>query len=157
MAADGTFTLTNASYAMGASSVGGSWTGSGTKVYVDATSASLPAGVLEELLPDGEPVTVSGGKWKFAKAAKVGIDKKTGEVVADTSKGSNVSGLKLTYTPKTGFFKGSFNAYALDTVGGKKKLKKYTVNVSGVVVDGVGHGQATCKKPASGPWPVAVR
>ena len=39
----------------------------------------------------------------------------------------------------------------------KKKLKKYTANVTGVVVDGKGFGQALVKKPAFGPWSVTVR
>ena len=34
-------------------------------------------------------------------------------------------------------------------VGKATKLKKHTVNVTGVVVDGVGYGVATCKKPAA--------
>ena len=38
----------------------------------------------------------------------------------------------------------------------KKKLKKYKAKVTGVVVDGVGYGQATMKKPAGGPWIVTV-
>ena len=49
-------------------------------------------------------------------------------------------------------------AYALEPASnGKMKLKKYTVNVTGFVVDGKGYGQATCKKPAGGPWAVTVR
>ena len=38
----------------------------------------------------------------------------------------------------------------------KTKLKKYTVKVTGVVVDGVGHGVATYKKPAVS-WIVKVQ
>jgi hypothetical protein len=41
-------------------------------------------------------------------------------------------------------FKGSFKVFALQA----GKLKKFTMNVSGVVVDGVGYGYATCKRPA---------
>ena len=67
-------------------------------------------------------------RWKFAKVAGV----------------------------KKGTFKGSFKVYALKGAGKARKLKKYTVNVSGVVVDGVGYGTATCKKPAVA-WPVTVR
>ena len=151
--------------------VGGSATGTGTKVYVDATSASLPAGVLEELLPDGEPVVASGGKWKFAKAASVKwakpkkgaarpeiYDEASGKgLVVNTSAGkTNLSGLKLTYTPKKGTFKGSFKVYALEGSGKATKLKKYTVKVSGVVVGGFGYGTATCKKPAMS-WAVTVK
>ena len=102
------------------------------------------------------------GRWKFAKNASVkwAKDRETKEygLVVDTSKGkANLSSLKLTYASKTGVFKGSFKAYALETANGRTKLKKYTVSVIGFVVDGEGSGEATCKKPAGGPWPVTVR
>ena len=78
-------------------------------------------------------------------------------LIVDTSRGrTNLSGLKLTYTPKKGTFKGSFKVYALETAGNGVKLKKYTVNVTGLVVDGVGRGMATCRKPAAS-WSVTVR
>ena len=151
--------------------VGGNWSKGGTKVYVDATRTSLPAGALEDLLPAGEPVTASGGKWKFAKAASVKwakpkkgaalperYDAESGKgLVVDTSAGkTNLSAMKLTYTPKKGTFKGSFKVYALEGEGKATKLKKYTVKVSGVVVDGVGYGTATCKAPAVS-WTVTVK
>ena len=153
--------------------VGGNWTGRNATVAVDATDFSMFAGtVLEAFLPDGEQATVKGGKWKFSKAAGVRwarpkrgaalpetYDAKSGKgLIVDTSAGkTNLSGLKLTYTPKTGLFKGSFKVYALeDLSSGKKKLKKYTANVTGVVVDGIGVGQATIKKPTAGPWLVTV-
>ena len=131
--------------------VGGNWTRTDAKVYVDA--ANLPAGTIEELLPDGESVLAKGGKWAFNKGASVKLSKDKSKAEWDTSGGkSNLSSMKLTYTPKTGLFKGSFKAYALESA----KLKKYTANVTGVVVDGKGYGQATIKKPASGPWAVTV-
>ena len=151
--------------------VGGNWSKGSAKVYVDAASASLPAGTLEDLLPVGEPVVAAGGKWKFAKAAVVKwskpkkgtalpeiYDEASGKgLVVDTSGDkTNLSGLKLTYTPKKGTFKGSFKVYALEGAGKSTKLKKCTVKVSGVVVDGVGCGTATCKNPAAS-WPVTVR
>ena len=46
--------------------------------------------------------------------------------------------------------------YALEGAGKATKLKKYTVNVSGVVVGGVGYGTATCKRPAVN-WAVTVK
>ena len=101
---------------------------------------------------------MSGGKWKFGKAASVKM--KDGELLVDTGKKgekTNLSGLKLKYAPKTGLFKGSFKAFATETAKGKTALRKYTVNVSGAVVNGVGCGQATCKKPTSPPCPVEVR
>ena len=142
--------------------VGGDWTGRGATVTVEADDLSMFAGeVLEDLLPNDEQATASGGKWSFAKAAGVkwakpkGATEKT--LIVDTSKGkTNLSGIKLTYTPKKGTFKGSFKVYALEGAGAKTKLKKYTVKVNGVVVGGVGYGVATCKKPALR-WSVSVR
>ena len=142
MAADGTFTLKNGNYSMAEKNVGGNWSKAGARVYVAATGAALPDGTIEDLLPDGEMVIPKGGKWSFAKAAgvKYAKDKKTKEssLVIDTKKGTNRSAMKLSYTPKTGIFKGSFKVYAIQ--GGK--LKKFTVKVIGVVVDGKGAGDA---------------
>ena len=158
-------------YHVQSADVGGSWSKGGAKVYVDATSASLPAGALDELLPAGVPVTASGGKWKFAKAASVKwakpkkgaavperYDAESGKgLVVDTSAGkTNLSAMKLTYTPKKGTFKGSFKVYALEGAGAKTKLKTYTVNVSGVVVGGVGYGKASCKNFEAN-WTVTVK
>ena len=46
--------------------------------------------------------------------------------------------------------------YALIGSGSATKLKKYTVSVTGLVVDGQGSGKATCKNPVLS-WPVTVR
>ncbi len=153
--------------------VGGNWTRADARVYVDGAlgERALPEGTVAELLPDGESVVASGGKWKFAKAASVKwakpkqgatlperYDAESGKgLVVDTSGDkTNLSAMKLTYTPKKGTFKGSFKVYALEGSGKATKLKKYTVNVSGVVVGGVGYGTATCKKPAVS-WSVTVK
>ena len=129
-------------------------------VHVAATG-DLPEGTIEELLPDGEPVIPKGGKWSFCKNATVkwARDRETKEyglVVDDKNGKTNRSSMKLTYTPKTGIFKGTFKVYALEGPDGKKKLKKYSVNVIGFVVDGRGTGEATCKRPKLGPWTVTV-
>ena len=89
---------------------------------------------------------------KYAKDKTTGKYRLVG--LGESSK-PNVSGLKLTYTAKTGVFKGTFKLYTT-TGGDKPKLKKFTVNVIGFVVDGVGYGTATLKKPAGGPWTVTV-
>ena len=152
--------------------VGGSWAGSGATVSVEISDTSMFAGkVLAGLLPQDVQAAAGGGKWKFAKAASVRWTKpKNGAVlpeiydevsgkglVVDTSKGKEcLSALKLNYTPKKGSFKGSFKVYALEGEGAATKLKKYTVKVNGIVVDGVGYGMATCNKPAAS-WPVTVR
>ena len=75
-------------------------------------------------------------------------------VACDCTDGNRI-GLALNYTPWQGLFRGSFKAYAVRE-DGKKGFKSYRVNVSGIVVDGRGYGQATCKKPAGGPWAVTV-
>ena len=152
--------------------VGGAWTASSATVDVAIDSVSMFSGmVIDSLLPAGEVATVSKGKWSFAKAASVKwakpkkdaalpeiYDEASGKgLIIDVAKGkTNLSGLKLTYTPKTGMFKGSFKVYALQGEGKQRKLKSYTVNVNGAVVGGVGYGMATCKKPALA-WPVTVR
>ena len=159
------------SYHVQSGAVGGNWTKGSAIATVEAGNLSMFAGtVLSDLLPDGEKAEVSGGKWKFAKAAAVKwakpkkgaqppeiFDAESGKgLVVDGRKGkTNLSGLKLTYTPKKGTFKGSFKVYALEGSGKATKLKKYTMNVTGVVVDGVGYGVVICKKPAAR-WAVTV-
>ena len=114
--------------------------------------------LLEAALPTNVPVHVSGGtKWSCDKAASLKY-KKFGSAhrLTGLDGAANSAGLKLTYTAKTGVFKGSYRLYA--TSGGEKpKLKKFTVNVIGFVVDGEGMGEATMKKPAAGPWSVTVK
>ena len=115
--------------------------------------------LVEDALPENVPVAVSGTKWAVVdKALTLKYQKIKEDCVVRYElpiPDGNVSGLKLKHTAKTGVFNGSFKMYA--TKGGEKpKLKKYTVNVVGFVVDGVGYGQATMKKPAAGPWFVTV-
>ena len=152
--------------------VGGKWAGKAASVSVAVGDVSKFSGtMLRELLPDVESASVKNGKWAFAKSAGVKwakpkrgasrseyYDEASGkDLIVDTAKGkTNLSGLKLTYTPKAGTFKGSFKVYALQGTGTSRRLKSYTVNVTGVVVNGVGYGTAMCKKPAAGPWPVTV-
>ena len=163
-------------YHVQSANVGGDWSKGGTKVYVAtserlAGTLALPEGTIEELLPDGESVIQKNGKWSFAKAASVKWAKpKQGAALperydAESGKGllvdtsgdkTNLSAMKLTYTPKKGTFKGSFKVYALEGAGKATKLKKYTIKVSGVVVGGVGYGTATCKTPAVS-WSVTVK
>ncbi len=113
----------------------------------------------------GKPVTAKIIQYRPGKPAPLCcIDEDSSyyylNVACDCNMESNLSSLKLTYTPKTGLFKGSFMIYATDkdpyAANVKAKLKKYKAVVSGVVVNGVGFGQASVKKPASGPWPVVI-
>jgi hypothetical protein len=119
----------------------------GAKFGIDAEAFSARWGQRAlPYLPDGVLVTQSGAKWTLPKAGKVAYQR--GGTDVDTSKlGENPSALKLTYTAKTGAFKGSFKAYA--DVNGKPKGAM--VNVTGVLVDGVGYGAATVKGGVSLP------
>ena len=157
---DGTFSLTNASYAMGKATVGGTLkSGSRGTFRLEGFNLAVPGELLGNLLPYEVSFGIAGTRWQFAKTAAVKWvkDRSTGEsvLVADSD---NPSSLKLSYVAKTGVFKGSFKAYALETVaGGKKNLKKYTVNVIGIVADGIGQGEASCRRPSAGPWKVTVK
>ena len=136
-------------------SVGGTWAGSSGTVCVDfSVGFAGIAGVVETVLLPTNVTFIVGrnGKWAFDKAAPVKIDRYGALQVGSGTLGA----LKLTYTSKTGLFKGSFKLYAVETTSaGKNKLRKYTVKVSGVVVDGHGDGQAVLNRPAN-QWKVTV-
>ena len=114
-----------------------------------ALAAVLP-GLLAGQLPDGLAVT-GGAKWSVAKPGRVVFAKGTQEVDAEKA-GENPAGLRLTWRARAGSFKGSFKAYAVED----GRIRAYAVNVAGVLVDGVGYGTATLKKPAC-TFPVTVR
>lgn len=141
-------------YTLESAVVGGEHSKSAYFGFVDQLPASINGGMVNaDFLPEGEPVTMSGKKWKLAAAAavKYAKDRATGAygwVVNNgkiNAKKTNLSGLKLTYTSKTGLFKGSFKVYTL--VG--TKMKKVSVSVNGLVVGGNGYGAATVKKGGS--------
>ena len=141
--------------------VGGDWAKANVNVHVDIGDLSVFSGkVVADLLPYDETLPGLGAKWGSVKAASVKwakvkegfeplvFDEASGKgLVVDTSRGTNLSALKLVYTPKKGTFKGSFKIYELQGESPSIKLKKYTIKVYGVVVGGVGHGLAVCKKP----------
>ena len=59
---------------------------------------------------------------------------------------TNLSGLKLSYKPKTGEFNGSYVIQSIDVANPESpKLKKTKVAVNGVVIDGLGYGTAVIK------------
>ena len=115
----------------------------------DAVSDLLGDDTFVEFLPEESVALVDGKKLVVADGAKPGKivwDKKEEDIDWDKSKidGYNVSGLKLSYTAKTGAFKGSFKAFALV----KGKVKAFTFKVTGVILNGCGYGTATYKKSA---------
>ena len=141
--------------------VGGTWPHEHARFAVDfeAGSAPLPAGTFVDLLPTGDgavPVLSEGGRWRVAKAATVKWAAPKGEtdkrLVVDGD--GNLSALKISYSPKSGTFKGSFKVYALETSGAKAKLKKLAAKVNGFVASGTGYGTAEVKKV--GDYPVSV-
>ena len=112
------------------------------------------ATVLSDYLPKAVKTTFDQRKFTIAKANTIKVDKtgtatRTGAGRAGVT--DNDAGLKLTYTVKTGAFKGSFTVFTL--VNGKLKKVKATVN--GVFVKGVGYGSALIKNV--GAFPVTVR
>ena len=140
--------------------VGGEMTKQAAFTFPEGFARELPGGVVTaSFLPENEPVAMAGRRWNLAGAAKIAYrkDRATGLFgwtvnggKADSPK-TNLSGLKLQYAPKQGTFKGSFTAYLLRD----DHLRKASVKVTGVVVGGVGYGQAAVLKAE--PWPVLVK
>ena len=87
--------------------------------------------VLKEYLPVTLAVSCDGKKLTPPKAGKVVNRRGTIQVSAGGE--GNPSGLKLSFTPRTGQIKGSFGVYTFDG----KKLKKYSARVSGVAANNV--------------------
>ena len=121
----------------------------------------LPAGTRTELLPTGDgavSVFSDGRKVRGPNAATVKWAAPKGEtekrLVVDGADGGNLSGLKFSYAPKTGLFKGSFKVYVLETTGEKTKLRKLAAKVNGFVLSGIGYGTAEVKK--AGVYPAGV-
>lgn len=110
-----------------------------TFIFPGGAQAWADAGLPGEtaLLPDGFAFA-AGAKWKFPKGDSVKLADGAVAVVKDNG---NPSALKLAYKAADGTFKGSFKAYGLE----KGKLKAWSVNVSGVMLGGEGHGTASIK------------
>ena len=120
--------------------------GSSFRVDVAVLCGLLKSVTYAKYLPDGVSVAQSGTKWVVAAGAKAGKVQLSKDGSVDEAKaGVNPSGLKLTYKAKDGSFKGSFKAYASE----KGKPKAMAVNVTGVLVNGIGYGTATIKKVGS--------
>ena len=120
---------------------------SGTSYFhlTDTPAEIGGAEVISELLPVDVAITPAGAKWNIAKAKAVKLDRS-----GNLSYGANPSGLKLTYAAKTGMFKGSLSLYTMN----RGRLKKNSVTISGIVVNGIGYGTATLKKV--GCWPIVI-
>ena len=110
-------------------------------VFPGLASAAVPGGYASgDLMTESLTTDMQGVKFDIDRAGMVKLSKD--KATLDLSKaGTNPSGLKLTYTIKKAVFKGSFAVYQL--TGGR--LKKFTANVTGVVVGGVGYGSAAIR------------
>lgn len=143
------------------------WQPNGLSAYVTPTSLSIRKFSAEAVdaetwfgqliaFASGVPLTISPNlkKWDAGKAASLKL--KDGKVTgADDPAKPNLTGLKLTFTPKNGTFKGSFSAVSLSESGSKPKLVKGKATVTGVLVDKAGYGTAVIKK--TGSMPVTVK
>ena len=93
--------------------------------------------------PDGVSVGQIGTKWRVAGGARPGRVVLDRDGFVDEAKaGENPSALTLAYRAKEGTFTGAFKYYVPSARGAP--LAK-TVNVYGVVVDGVGYGTAVVR------------
>ena len=120
--------------------------GASFRIDVAVLCGLLKSVTYAKYLPDGVSVAQSGAKWVVADGAKAGkVQLGKDGSVDEARAGANPSGLKLTYKAKDGSFKGSFKAYASE----KGKPKAMAVNVTGVLVNGIGYGTATIKKVGS--------
>lgn len=158
---DGTlaFSGTWGDYVVTSGRIGGEVVRTGVFRLVGGLPAAIAGGTVNpDFLPGGEPVRMAGRKWTLAKPATVKyarnrVTKELGWIVnngRNDSNRTNLSGLKLAYTAKTGAFKGAFSIYTLNGT----KMKKVAATVVGLVVDGVGYGTVTVK--GVGAFPVAI-
>lgn len=122
-------------------------------MYGDGDAAfRIDTGALGELFddwtyegygPDGVSVEQVGTKWRVAGGARPGRVVLGRDGFVDEAKaGENPSALTLAYRAKEGTFTGAFKYY-VPSARGAPVAK--TVNVYGVVVDGVGYGTAVVR------------
>lgn len=101
-------------------------------------SATYP--VMTEWFPANFRIPVIGNKWTVPRKGVVKWDRNKKAFVS--SNPANSAGVKLTYSSKTGEFKGSYVTYVKT---GETKLKKVTTKVYGIVLNYTGYGVATAK------------
>lgn len=140
---------------------------SGTVVYYDVsyevssrkTGGSIDDGTLYFMLKDppeacqGNPVIAGtdylpvpqsfvskNSKWTFTRKGSLRYDSRNKVFVMSAT--DNPSGLKLSYTSSTGYFKGTFTVY---TRRGERTIKRYAATVGGFMRAGAGYGQVTIR------------
>ena len=100
--------------------------------------------VATQFLHSVSNMTFMGKKWNIAKGGKI---KLMGNDFVDQAASPNPGGLTLSYTPKTGAFKGKYAVY----VNNFGKSKKLSATINGVVVGESGYGTAVIKRQRSIP------
>ena len=114
--------------------------------YSDGAWDVGDAELLGDFLP-WEAGFTGGVRWTFPRAGSVRWNRDEEMWEDSRAESGNPAGLKLSYQVKAGSFKGSFKVYADD--GGR--LRKWTANVTGVMVGDVGYESAIVKGLGSQP------
>lgn len=154
------FAGTLGAYTVATASVGGTIAKGVYAFSVESPEDAFPFDdydIIGETIPDGYEITYSGKKFDCGRIPTIKYKKirDDGEVsydligIDDDNK-PNCSGLKLSYTTKTGIIKGSFkvcltNEESVDE-GRAPKIKKYSASISGFIINGEGICQATINK-----------
>ena len=97
--------------------------------------------------------------WSYTKTdaagRKVKLSGLSEELPDDPEADFNFAGLKLSYKPKNGFFKGSYTVYGKTPDG---RMKSASVKVTGIVVNGTGYGQSMSgRRKDAVVWKTVVR
>lgn len=93
-----------------------------------------------DYIPDPQMFMSANSKWSFGRKGVLRYDRNSGMFAMSTLE--NPSGLKLTYSPSTGYFKGSFTVY---TVRKGSSTRKYTATVGGFMIGDEGTGVVTVR------------
>ena len=122
--------------------VGGTVTGT-HELKLELSSFALPEGyeiVKEALKPSYAFTAVSKSKWDFGKNGSLKYSKVDGNWVLKGLDSANPACIKLSYTASYGLVKGQMKVYASNAktvaAGKKPTLKKYSLKIYGLVVDG---------------------
>ena len=93
-----------------------------------------------EYLPVPQSFKSANSKWTFARKGTLRYDNRSQGFVMSAM--DNPSGLKLSYSSSTGYFKGSFTVYASR---GQRQIRRYAASVGGFMRNGSGYGQVTIR------------
>ena len=95
----------------------------------------------DAFLPLQQEFTTKGSRWTFPRKGSLSYNRKANVYVMSAT--DNPSGLKMAYSPTTGYAKGSFTIFT--RVGAKTTIKRVTATVGGFMVGGEGDGLVSIK------------